>query len=495
MHRDMSDTEAQLLSRYWGKADPAVATEEADHHTVLGHSLDVAAVAYAIVRGSSLLSRALANCGELERDQVAVTVAAWCALHDIGKIDTRFQRKAPSIGDRLRTDTIGIAAGRYDHGSEGYRQIEEDDAAADSLVDVLGEGALALLCAVCGHHGVLPARSEPDPSRSALPSRIRFEDITARRAFIGVVLQFFRAAGAGKVQRATGPLVQRAAGLCAVADWLGSNTRFFPYSAGPISDLRAYWERARERAASACRQAGLVRPSPSRKVFSDLFPGFVPRDVQLLTEMVDTSNPAIVIVEAEMGRGKTEAALSLAARFCAAGCAEELTVSLPTMATSNAMFARVTEFVPRLYGDDEVHMTLAHSRASRQERFVRIIERDRHAVDEDATDASVVCARWFLNRKRVLLAQVGVGTVDQALQAALVVRHQFVRLFGLSRNAVVIDEVHAYDAYMEVGVAPQGPDTLKRFCRAFCTREVTACATRDADAPRCSRQTSEQAAA
>ena len=55
---------------------------------------------------------------------------------------------------------------------------------------------------------------------------------------------------------------------------------------------------------------------------------------------------------------------------------------------------------------------------------------------------------WFTYRKRGLLAPFGVGTVDQALLSVLQVKHGFVRLFGLAGKTVVVDEVHAYDAYM-----------------------------------------------
>src|SRR5207237_1090877 len=51
---------------------------------------------------------------------------------------------------------------------------------------------------------------------------------------------------------------------------------------------------------------------------------------------------------------------------------------------------------------------------------------------------------------QALLAPFGVGTIDQALLSVLQTRHGFVRLFGLAGKAVILDEVHAYDAYMSV---------------------------------------------
>jgi CRISPR-associated endonuclease/helicase Cas3 len=285
-----------------------------------------------------------------------------------------------------------------------------------------------------------------------LPRSVVREDVAARRMFVDLVCRFFRSLGAELPwsTHADGAMVQRVAGLTAVVDWIGSDVQYFPYRPGSIEDLAAYWTESCERAERACQAAGLVRATSAAATFTMLFPGYAPRDVQTLTEQVSGDEPALVIVEAEMGKGKTEAALSLAARFMTHHHGEGITMALPTMATSNAMFARVEDVMPRLYPDDNVQLALAHSRAARHPRLNALVQRGLRARDLDATEASVACARWLLNKKRVLLAQIGVGTIDQALQAALTVKHQFVRLFGLSRNVVVIDEVHAYDAYMEV---------------------------------------------
>jgi CRISPR-associated endonuclease/helicase Cas3 len=449
----LSDNHAHaLLASYWGKADPEMAARGHDHHTVLGHSLDVAACAYILIEHNPTLGAQLAAASGIARGAVALTFAGACALHDVGKLDTRFQRKAPPVADALRPHTAAIPREKYDHGVEGFRQIEDDEAASQLVHELLGPSALAILRAVCGHHGALPTRDEPDASRSRLLGSIRREDAEARRVFQERVVEFFVSRGAMLPwpTEADGSLVQRLAGLCAVSDWLGSNVDHFRYSPGPILDLGSYWARACEFAADACAQAGLLRATPVAVDFGRLFPGYSPRDVQTLTEQLLVDVPALIIVEAEMGKGKTEAALSMAARFLARGIGDGVTVVLPTMATSNAMFGRVEDVLPRLFPSQDVHLALAHGRATRHAGFQVLVRRGLRATDFDNPEASVTCARWLLNKKRILLAQIGVGTIDQALQAALVVRHQFVRMFGLSRNVVIVDEVHAYDAYMEV---------------------------------------------
>ena len=71
--------------------------------------------------------------------------------------------------------------------------------------------------------------------------------------------------------------------------------------------------------------------------------------------------------------------------------------------------------------------------------------------DQYSTADPVIKRRWAAeSAKRYLAAQIAVGTVDQAMMAALQVRHAHMRAACLARNLLVVDEVHASDQYMRV---------------------------------------------
>jgi CRISPR-associated endonuclease/helicase Cas3 len=169
------------------------------------------------------------------------------------------------------------------------------------------------------------------------------------------------------------------------------------------------------------------------------------------------SGPALVLIEAPMGEGKTEAALFLADHWTHATGQQGLYLALPTQATSNQMFDRVTRFLAGRYPQDRVNLHLLHGHALLSDSYGelrrRADERRQSLAVTDIHDpvapGQVVAEGWFAqNKKQGLLAPFAVGTIDQALLAVLQTRHVFVRLFGLAGKTVILDEVHAYDAYM-----------------------------------------------
>ena len=99
-------------------------------------------------------------------------------------------------------------------------------------------------------------------------------------------------------------------------------------------------------------------------------------------------------------------------------------------------------------------LALAHSAKDLHKGFQEIVlkagpHKSTYDDKEPTNDtASAQCAAWVAdNRKKTFLADVGVGTIDQAWLSVLPVKHQSLRLAGLAQKVLILDEVHAYDAY------------------------------------------------
>lgn len=127
------------------------------------------------------------------------------------------------------------------------------------------------------------------------------------------------------------------------------------------------------------------------------------------------------------------------------------------MATSNAMYERMAKVYTKLY-HDESHpsLTLSHGSRHLSETFKKSyrdnftsVPHEGECIDDELDEGRAHCSQWLADTsKKALLADVGVGTIDQLLLAGLPVRYQSIRAFGLSNKVLVIDEVHAFDAYM-----------------------------------------------
>ncbi len=172
-----------------------------------------------------------------------------------------------------------------------------------------------------------------------------------------------------------------------------------------------------------------------------------PRDVQkeVIAAAKDAPAPALLILEAPTGIGKTEAAFYLADTWLQKHQGRGIYIAMPTQATSNQMFERTVEFLRQRYPSDFVQINLAHGQWRMNDTLSEISLRN---IGED-TNGRVAAMSWFMEKsKRALLAPFAVGTVDQALLSILQTKHFFVRLFGLAHKVVIFDEIHAYDTYM-----------------------------------------------
>lgn len=242
-------------------------------------------------------------------------------------------------------------------------------------------------------------------------------------------------------------------GLLIVGDWIASNTDYFPLL--PLNDYGAgdsYPDRVEEgwkRVSFPERWFSEVR-AMDHEIFKERF-GFLPNEVQVqMLEAVNSSDvPGIFVLEAQMGIGKTEAALGAAEVLAARKQDGGIFFGLPTQATSNGLFQRLYEWGRRVSEETVNSIRLAHSSAEFHEEYHQLTLQGMTHVDEDGEDQDRLGVHpWFQGNKRALLADFVIGTVDQFLMASLKRKHFMLRHIGLAGKVVVIDECHAYDAYM-----------------------------------------------
>ncbi|MCL4768541.1 MAG: CRISPR-associated helicase Cas3' [Hyphomicrobiaceae bacterium] len=441
---------------FWGKAGGASSGQPA-WHPVAYHCLDVAAVADALLdrnprRLTTLAALLGTSSGNAKRFLVCLV-----ALHDVGKFSHHFQAKCPE----LWAETAGPQLGGWQqpppisrHDQDGYAVREP--LGLRELLNPATKGWSAttfnaLWAAVAGHHG--QPRNDEDhlPRGFGKPSRSAASDFCRDvRALFGPLAPI---AEPEEPQRAFFILSWLVCGLTVIADWIGSNRAWFPYRE-PKQDVAAYWSYAREKAREAVALAGIVPSALHPQLTPErLLPEIAEKFSSLqrrVCEMPLPDGPSLTIIEDVTGSGKTEAALLLAARLMAEGRARGLFFALPTMATSNAMYDRFADSYRRLFdAAARPSLILAHGRRALNAAFTNSILAETASDDGYVDGNAAACAAWIADdRRKVFLAEVGIGTIDQALLGVLPSRHQALRLWGLSERVLVLDEVHSYDSYM-----------------------------------------------
>ena len=242
-------------------------------------------------------------------------------------------------------------------------------------------------------------------------------------------------------------------GLCTLADWIGSNEEWFPFCGEARED---YMEQVKEQARRAVEKVGLDLVEQRGQFagapgFDGLFPHIDGDPNAIQQAATDTPlSERLVIIESETGSGKTEAALWRFAKMYEAGLVDGLYFALPTRAAATQLHARVTRFVERLFPTGNRPETVLAVPGYLKSGNVAGRHLQNYEVWwDDHPDAAARGRRWAAeSSKRYLAAQIAVGTVDQAMMAALKVRHAHMRAACLSRSLLVVDEVHASDSYM-----------------------------------------------
>ena len=431
---------------YWGKAAQAEEQKTAVYHLLPYHCLDVAAVASQWWDSSAAIRASFCRVTGLSQSQTKAWVLFFIALHDLGKLDVRFQLKVPEalkvLWPDFGEDDANSERGYY-HGPQGYLAFRKQ------ISRKLGFGldsAKDWLAAVCGHHGDLQMSGQwqtPDAEEWVIE-----RDEEARLTWANTLVDLFLRPAQIDYRAPLPDCPPMLAGFCSVCDWIGSNSDFFTFQPKPYEDgLEAYWAKARKIASPLIEKFGLHKQGLGITGMEGLFPKLRPRQLQTIVQKLNSA-PGLTVIEAPTGSGKTEAALAYASELLSKSRADSVIFALPTQATANAMLERLEEVANRLYADG-ANLVLAHGKARFNHEFQRVKSAAERSDAQGKEAAQVQCAKWLgESRKRVFLGQIGVCTIDQVLISVLPVRHNFVRSFGVQKSVLIVDEVHAYDAYM-----------------------------------------------
>ncbi|MCK6426059.1 MAG: CRISPR-associated helicase Cas3' [Burkholderiaceae bacterium] len=475
----------------WAKSDGP------QGHGLLAHMLDVAAVAERILAREPQASlQWAANAFGIPVPRLGRWLAWVAGQHDVGKGTIGFQNKWPD--GRARDAATGLI---FDPRLMTYDRHDLSSAVllAQRLSPVLAR-------VVAAHHGfhfqtmeIRNARQTREPAAWTQARDVLLQHYD--RVLLGP--DVLPESGAGAPAPAVADAAIRTdvstdvstddlaalnwlAGLTSVADWIGSNTDWFAPGerAATLHEHHAGALVLADRALDdiGWPQVQALPPESPGALLERItgVSGVQPRPLQTAADelLQGVAAPALLIVEAPMGEGKTELAFMAYLHLQRQLGHRGFYIGLPTQATGNAMFERAWRFLQAVQlfttrpgssdadadaageGTAALHdperilpaldLQLAHGGAA--------LERDRlielRGIHADASHApgghageAVQCSSWFAQRRRALLSPFGVGTIDQALYATLNVKHHFVRLWGLANRVVVLDEVHAYDSY------------------------------------------------
>lgn len=447
---------------FWGKLDRGSDGRALAWHPLQDHCADVAFTFDALLRYTVLRDRFGVLAGGKALDEILIArLAVIACLHDIGKFNQGFQAKA--WPDR-RGDWRG-------HVQEALALFRSEGAATDRLLDALeleplihwcrassGETLLRYLIASICHHGtphnlqaverpagfVWRASDERDPVQGVAQLRAAVE-------------RWFPLAftNGGPPLPDDPEFLHAYSGLVMLADWVGSDQRLFRYAEDLDTDRAAVAQSGSKGALEAMGfDVASARISlPTRSVqFEDVAPGFAPRPIQTTLRDLELPKPgSVVVLEAETGAGKSEAALLWFLRLFKARQVDGVYFALPTRTAATQLFDRIVDIAANAFPEKASRPTVVlavpgyiradHDEAMRLPGFDVLWNDDRSERFRFRTWAAE-------HPKRYMGGCLVVGTIDQALLGGLRVPHAHMRSTALMRHLLVVDEVHASDAYM-----------------------------------------------
>ncbi|MDY5152552.1 CRISPR-associated endonuclease/helicase Cas3 [Actinobaculum suis] len=436
------------------------------------HLIDTACVAEWLWDNwvSDSLKRTLVAIWKLDEQDVRQLYIFFAGVHDVGKATVSFQRiveRRPDSYYLLRPiEEAGLSLD-WPRGEGPDIKFPHGLASAVFLRRWLLANGLkkpivsSLISVVDAHHGFTSDPVLLERKIKELEGReCRFDDVAAE-----LIESMADLTGVGESlgklkKKPVAGAPQLMVGLLIMADWIASNENAFPYGAiAPQS----------ERVAAGMEAINLPLPwtpvdppASVQELFNRTFAwddSVQVRPIQAVAVATAQSakGPMLMIIEAPTGEGKTEAGLAAAHVLGHNSGAQGVYVAAPTMATANGLFERVVDWARHSSrGGSVASMYLAHSKNWLSEQFQRLrfgttkenATSLTRGSDSEENMGEIVANQWLSGSRKGLLSDFVVGTVDQVLMMALKVRFSMLRHVALTGKVILIDEVHAYDAYM-----------------------------------------------
>jgi len=420
------------------------------------HCADVACVFRRLVERPVTRARIADAAGRASiKDVTLDRLAVLAFLHDFGKANHGFQAridpKARLIGHLRQTRWLfrtPDATGAKLRNACGF----------DDLKGFRNDTAMEFIDAILAHHGKPVAAEDQPGDRDLWLPKNGVDPLNTLEDLGRVARTMFPKAfeEGGEIVPDTPAFIHAFAGLLNLADWIGSDERIFPVCDEGEKRFSMAWSRADDALGQigALAASGWAGMATDAAAFAKAFGGRTPRPFQ---QVVAESTGLTVAVEAETGAGKTEAALWRFLHLAASGKVDGLYFALPTRVAARQLHARVEAMAKSVWPENPPLVVLATPGevdgvqagllpSATSEKQVSLYDSDSDGGPASSIDALRL---WATERpKRYLAAPIAVGTIDQALLSSIRTKHAHLRATGLLGKLLVIDEVHASDAYM-----------------------------------------------
>lgn len=430
----------------WAKSNP--------YYPLIYHLIDAGCMAQILLSKStfSYLTPKLSELFQVDSHTIVKNISFISALHDIGKCSPFFQQK----DTRLDIVKFLQKEDRLETGNQSRFLHEELSAkiVRDKLKEFRWPRAMAGLLSsiVLFHHQRHnPGKGNPEENAS---NKDWWKEL--RGEIMGELEAIFRPSGTISVCHHADVAGSWLLGLLILSDWLVSTPQFFEYQ-GFDGNLDDYYNFSLKRCERLVAELGFNN-SGGMEGFDSLdlvWPNLAslpkrPLQVECEKMFQEDLPPGLLIIEAPMGEGKTEAGVYAAIRWMdTAGC-QGMYVALPTAATSNQMYSRIKDFIK---------MHELHNKVRLLHGMAWLVDDGELNLEANVEEDENTVREWLRPLRRGLLTPWAVGTVDQAMMSALKVRYGSLRQLGLSNKVLIIDEVHSYDTYMSTII-----DRLLRWC-------------------------------